>query len=62
MNPRFKVGDLVKRNEKTYKITAVGPRKRLPDEQPWYSLRGEEGEGFHIRRFMDAWDRDLEPA
>jgi hypothetical protein len=40
MKARFKLGDRVLRGGEEYRITAIGPRHRRPDEEAWYSLGG----------------------
>jgi hypothetical protein len=60
--PKFQIGDEVRREgfDATYRITAVGPRDRRPDEEPWYSLADGRPEK-HIRPFPDALEHELEP-
>lgn len=64
MTARFKVGDQVKRigTDEICTITAVGPRKRLPDEEAWYCLRKPNVPEVHIRPFREALDSQLEAA
>jgi hypothetical protein len=65
MEARFKLGDKVLHNGRggatIYTVTATGPRHRLPDEEPWYSLSDGQPEA-HIRTYFDAFDRDLSVA
>ena len=62
--PRFKIGDEVvnsRRGGLSGRISAIGPRHRLPNEPIWYSIKGSEPE-HHARTFFDAFEGELEPA